>query len=95
MLIQHLNRAVVNVSFRSTHYIVMGILIGNIRVSINKKVNATITNKSQHLVTPELLAKKWGIDSEKGKDMLKTTTQDVIFSALLNLTGRYHAYLIL
>ena len=48
-------------------------LISNIKVSMTKKDYATITNKRHHLVTPELLAVKWGKDLEKAKEQLKAT----------------------
>ena len=54
-------------------------LIGNIRVSMTKKGYKTVTNERHPLVTPELLARKWGIAFEKAKDMLKAKTRDCTF----------------
>ena len=63
-------------------------LIGNIRVSMTKKGYKTVTNGRHPLVTPELLARKWGIAFEKAKDMLKEKNSGLYFSALLALTRR-------
>ena len=69
-------------------------LIGNIRVSMTKKVYATITDEIHHLVTTELLAIKWGKGLETAKEASKATTQDSISSALLPLTNIYYQYII-
>ena len=69
-------------------------LISNIKVSMTKKDYATITNKRHHLVTPELLDRKWGICTEKAKEKLKATTKDCILSYLLPQTRRYQTNLI-
>ena len=42
-------------------------ILVKIRVSMTKKIYATIKNKRHHLVTSELLARKWGICLEKAK----------------------------
>ena len=67
-------------------------VICKIRVSITKNGYATITNETHHLLTPELLERKWGIGLEKAKEMLKKITQEFISSDLLPLTRRYHIY---
>ena len=72
------DRAMVNVSIGLAHYLMVDRLIGNIRVSITKKGYATITNERHNLVTPELLARKWGIGLEKAKETSKATTKDCI-----------------
>ena len=46
------------------------------------------------MVTPELLARKWGLSLEKAKDMLKAKTHECISSAVLHLTSRYPIYII-
>ena len=61
MSIHDLDRAMVNVSIGLYHDLIVDRLIGNIRVSMTKKVYATITNESHHLVTLEMLERKWGI----------------------------------
>ena len=57
----------VNVSIRLAQDIMVENLIGNIRVSMTKKKYAPISNERHHLVTPELLVRKWGIGLEKAK----------------------------
>ena len=60
MVIHDFDRAVVNFSIVLSQDFMVDSLIGNIRASMAKKVYATITNERHHLVTPELLARKWG-----------------------------------
>ena len=55
MAIHDFGIAMVNVSIGLAQDIMMERLIGNIRVSMNKKGYATITNDRHYLVTPELL----------------------------------------
>ena len=55
MAIHDFGIAMVNVSIGLAQDIMMERLIGNIRVSMNKKGYATITNDRHHLVSPELL----------------------------------------
>ena len=55
------NKAMVNVSIGLDQDLMVYRIIGNIRVSITKKVCAKITNERHHSVTPELLSRKWGI----------------------------------
>ena len=86
MAIHDFDRAMLNVSFRLAQYLIVDMLIGNIRVFMTKKGYATITNKRHHLVTPELLENKWGIGLEKAKEILRKTTRDCISSDLLTLT---------
>ena len=78
MEIHDFDRAMVNTSIILYQYLIVDRLIGHIRVSMNKKVYAKITNERHHLVKPELFARKWGIGLEKAKYMLKATTQDCI-----------------
>ena len=59
MAIHDFDRAMANVSIRLAKYIVVDRLIGNIKVSMTKKGYTKITNERHHLVTPELLARKW------------------------------------
>ena len=61
MAVHDFDRAMVNVSIGLAWYIMVDRLIGNIRVYMNKKGCATIKNERYHSVTPELLARKWGI----------------------------------
>ena len=67
MAIHDFDRAMANVSIGFAHDIMAEIIIWNIRVSMTKKGYAKITNERNHLVTPELLEKKWGIELEKEK----------------------------
>ena len=46
------DRKMWNVLTRLALYVMVDIQIGNIRVSITKKIYATIPNKMQHFVTP-------------------------------------------
>ena len=94
MAIHDINRDIFNVSISLSHYFMVERLIGNVKVSITKKVYEKITNERHHLVTPELLARKWGIVLEKLTEMLKATTQGFISSSLLPPTMRYRTYLI-
>ena len=94
MSIHDFDRYMVNVSIGLSQYLMVKILIGNIGVSMNKTAYATITNERHHLVTPELLTRKWGIGLENTKEILKATYQDCICSALLPLTSRYRIDLI-
>ena len=89
------DRAMVNLSIRLAQDSMVYRLIGNIRVSMTEKGYAKITNERHHLITPELLARKWGIGLEKAKETLKSTTQDCIRSVLIPLTRRYRTDLIL
>ena len=59
MAIHEFDRAMVNVSIGFAWYIMVNSIIGNIHVYMTEKGYATITNERQHLVTPELLARKW------------------------------------
>ena len=54
MVIHDFDRAMVNFLIVLDQYLMVGSLIGNIRVSMTKKGYATITNERHHLVTPEL-----------------------------------------
>ena len=94
MAIHDCDRVIVNVSIGLAQDIMVEKLIGNIRVSITKKGYAIITNERHHLVTPELLDRKWGICTEKAKEKLKATTKDCILSYLLPQTRRYQTNLI-
>ena len=58
----------VNVSIGLAQDIMVDRIIVNITVSMTKKGYATITNERHHLVTLELLARKWGIGLENEKD---------------------------
>ena len=84
----------VDVSNGLSQYFMVDRIIGNIRVSMNKKGHLTIKNEKHHSVTPELLTRKWGIGLEKSKETLKATTQDSIFSSPISLTRRYSTHLI-
>ena len=86
MSIHDFDRTMVNASIGLAEYLMVDSLIGNIRVSVDKKGYATITNGRHHSVTSELLVKKWGIGLKKSKETLKATTWDCIRSALLPLT---------
>ena len=94
MAIHEFDRAMANVSIGLYQDLMVDRLIGNIRVSMNKKVYEKITDERHHLVTPELLSRKWGIGLENAKEMLKATIQDSIRSDLLTLTRIYYTYLI-
>ena len=83
-----------NVSIGLSQGIMLGRLIGNIRVYMTKEGCAKITNESHHLVTPELLARMWRIGLEKAKETLKKTTKDYILSSIIPPTGRYRIYLV-
>ena len=73
MAIHDSDRGMVNVSIRLSQYIMVDRLEGNISVYMTKMGYATIRNKRYHSLTPEILAKKWGIGLEKGKVTLKAT----------------------
>ena len=94
MAIHDFYRAMVNVSIGLAQDPTMDRLTGNIRVYMTKKGYTKIKNERHHSVTPELLARKWGIGSEKTKDTLKSSTQNCISSSLLPLTRRYRTDLI-
>ena len=49
----------------------------------------TITDDWHHVISPELLAQKWGIGIEKVKDKIRGTAQNSIRSAILPLTWKY------
>ena len=65
MAIHDLDIDILNVSIWLAKYLIMDRPIGNIRVSMTKKGYVKIKNESHHLVTPQLLDKKWGIRLEK------------------------------
>ena len=65
--IHDFNRSTVNVSIGLAQDLTVDRLIGDIRVFMTKKGYATSKNERHHLVSPELLARKWGIGSEKEK----------------------------
>ena len=67
MSIHYFDRAMVIFSIWLAHDLMFDRLIGKTRVSMNNNEYETITNERNHSVTPELLAKKWGIGSEKSK----------------------------
>ena len=94
MAILESNRAMVNVSTRLSEDLVVCRLIGNTRVSMTRRGYAKNTNERHHLVTLELLARKWGIGLEKAKEVLHEKTQDCISLALIPLTRRYRIDLI-
>ena len=68
MEIHDIYRAMVNVSTGLAQDIIVDRLIQNIQVSMTKKGYAKITNERHHLVTPKLLARKWGMGLEKKKN---------------------------
>ena len=94
MAIHDFDRAMENVSIGLTQNLMVGRIIGNIRVSMTEKRYAKIKNEMHRSVTPKLLAKKWVIGLEKAKETVKATTQDFISSSLLPLTRMYRTYLI-
>lgn len=55
---------------------------------------STFTSDRHHAVTPELLARKWGIGLKTAKDTLANTTQLAIRSAIGPLTRRYRTDLL-
>ncbi len=59
------------------------------RRNITPRISATITDTRHHQITPELIAKKWGIGVDKARQTLKATTQHAIRSAALPLKRRY------
>ena len=61
MAIHDFDRVMVNISVGLSRDLMVDRIIGNIRVSMTKKVYTTIKNKRHYSVTPELLAMKWGI----------------------------------
>ena len=89
MAIHDFDRAMLNVSIGLSQDIIVGRLIGNIKISMVNKGYAIITNKRNHLVTQELLTRKWRIGLEKAKEMLKAITQDNTILAQLHITRRY------
>ena len=68
----------VNFSIELAQDLMMDRILGNIKVYITKNGYATITNERHHLVTPELLTRKWGIGLEKAKETLEKKTQECI-----------------
>jgi hypothetical protein len=56
---------------------------------VDRIISSTYTKERHHGADPELLARKWGIGTEKAKQTLKSTTQHNIRSAILPLTRRY------
>ena len=58
MAIHDFDRAMVDVSIGLAQDLMMDRKIGNIRVSMNKTLYATITIERHHSVTPELLENK-------------------------------------
>ena len=78
MDIHNFDRDMTNVLMLLYSDLMVDRLMGNIRVSMTKKVYATITNERHHSVTPELLARKWGIGLENPKEKFRATTQDFI-----------------
>ena len=79
MAIHDFDIVMVNFSIGLYQYLVVDRIIGNIRVSMTKKLYTTIKNESHHLVTQELLARKWVIGLKNSKETLKATTQECIF----------------
>ena len=94
MDIHDFDRELVNVSIRLAQDLMVDRLIGNIRVYMTKKGYETIINERHSVLTPELLARKWGIGLERANETFKATTKDCILSALLPITRRYGTYLI-
>ena len=60
MSIHDLDIAMVTVSTRLAQYLMVYMLIGNIRVYMTKNGYETIKNERHNSVTPELLARKGG-----------------------------------
>ena len=71
MSIHDFDKAVVIFSIGLSQYLMVDRLIGNTRVSMNKKGHETITNKRRHSITLDLLYRKSGIVLEKEKWTLK------------------------
>ena len=94
MAIHDLDIEIANVSIGLSQDLMVDRLIGNIRIFMTKKCYVRIANESHHLVTPELMARKWVIALEKTEYTLKAPTQYCIFSYLLPLTRRNRTYLI-
>ena len=63
--IHDFNTDMVNISIRLAQDLMVDRLIGNIRVSMTKKGYVKITNERHHLITTELLSRRWGIGLEK------------------------------
>ena len=66
------------------------------KVTVKRKRNGftTFTDKQQHGISADLLARKWGIVIDKAKQTLQSTTQDNVRSALKQLTRRYRKRLL-
>ena len=71
-------------------------LIYNVKIQYEdfKRINVMHTNKRHHEITKEMIAKKWGISTERAKLTLDATTQMCIRSAVLPLSRRYRTDLL-
>ena len=94
MAIHDFDRATVNISIGLAQDLMVDSILGNIRVSMKKKIYATIIYEMHHSVTPELLTRKWVICLENAKETLKSTTRDCIRSDQFPIKKRYRTYLI-
>ena len=74
-------------------YLMVGRVISKGRVKRTRSRFATSTDKQQHGISANILARKWGIIIDKANLTLQYTTQDNVISALKPLTCLYRYFL--
>ena len=87
--LQEFDRILATVSTGLIPELIMENIICKVNTRKTRNGYATITDDRHHGISPELLARKWGIGLEKAKNTLKGTTQNSIRSAVMPLTRRY------
>ena len=87
--IHKFDRAIANVSLGLNQDTLAERIIANINVKRTRDGYSTITKDRHHGISPELIARKWGIGIDKARKTLQCTTQHSIRSAILPLTRRY------
>ena len=72
--------------------LMVDILIIKVRVERTRSGFTTYIDKRHHLISADMLARKWSIGIDKAKRTLQSTTRDNVISALKPLTRRYRTY---
>ena len=67
-----------NKSIGLTQYLMIDILISNLKVTRTIIGYETYINKHHHVLSSHLLAKKWGTGLDKVKHTLESTTQEIV-----------------
>ena len=83
-----------NVSIGLSQYLIVDILIINVRVSSKISRCANYTDKFHHGISANILTRKWGIDLDKAKLTLQSATHENVRSRIKPITQGYRIYLL-